>query len=129
MKILSVIKRMYSKLVGRDTDTYQIDYTIPTLQAPVSYEQEDIDILTNLVEHYKNRCVELEDKLTYLNNNPLIKEITVQQFVMTEQVYRNFVRSFENPQVTAQTSPTQAAYFLGLRTVFDKLSELHVRAN
>ena len=53
-------------------------------------------------------------------------EVKVDHFTFTPESYRKFKRKLEAPVCSANTTPTQAAYFLGISRVLAVLEDEHV---
>ena len=94
---------------------------------------QDIQDYKELLKDKDVKIAQLENKLAamqydinYMVSHPTVKEVPVDHFTFTPESYRKFKRSLETPVCTANTSPTQAAYFLGICRVLTELEDKHV---
>lgn len=116
-----MIKRLFQSVFGHQSTP---DIILATV------DQEDIELLQLQLASKEQEIERLKEQIVYHQQNPVVhvveKEVHVDHFTFTPESYRKFKRKLESPVCTATTTPTQAAYFLGISRVLSVLEDEHV---
>ena len=116
-----MLKRIFQSVFGHQStpNVVNVLQELENSQALLHDKERTITKLSNDIGY-------LQEQISYLVNNPTVKEVQVDHFTFTPESYRKFKRNLESPVCTANTSPTQAAYFLGICRVLTELEDKHV---